>query len=282
MDLLFAARPDEPQLSKTFGVRPPSMFLRFVQWVYDRCDGDPDRADTLYWKLIGLRSSLNTLYAGTPVELFAVGDTGGDGEHAGFVVMAPELPADDYPWMNYAPAGNTLDFLAPDTPTFLAQVLSYTLVADPDPSIVAAAKDAAAHLGLKIHAEAGRHRGNLGRLAYWELGVPKPTYPPPIPPGYHFQPAKDDVGVLAPAGMFAPRHPDHLTKGKELGPLFDEVERLLASRHPATALLLLRSPLAIWESMYSDRYAPLHLDYLRQAYRDLGRPVLADRVGIGE
>src|SRR3954468_3276430 len=99
-DLFQDGRPDEAGLSNGFGILPPPLFTRFAQVVFDRSGGDADVAGDCFSRVTGLRSAgMNTLYDNTPRERFAVGDTGGDGEHAGFLVHAPERPADDYPWV---------------------------------------------------------------------------------------------------------------------------------------------------------------------------------------
>ena len=53
-DLFQNGRPDDWRLTAGFGVRPPALFVRFAEWVYDRCGGDAGAADTLYSQITGL------------------------------------------------------------------------------------------------------------------------------------------------------------------------------------------------------------------------------------
>lgn len=275
-ELFDGSRPDEARLTTQFGVKPPVMFVQFVQWVYDRYDGDAGQADRLYSRLLGLRSrSQNMLYPGTPLELFAVGDTGNDGSHPGFVVLAPERPADDYPWMHYWPAGHTLDLLASDTPTFFRQALSQVMANRPEVAADAAA--VATHLGVVASATAGRDTASFGEPKWWESGTPKPNYVPSIPEGWQYEWDEDDVGVLAPAAAFAPRYPEDVACGRDLDVLLDEADRLLSTGRPATALRLLRTPLALWEPHGNERHYSLFVEHTKRAYVALGRPMLAAR-----
>jgi hypothetical protein len=275
-------RPDERALARKFGVRPPAMFVRFAQWVFDRDGGDVKAAARLYYDLTGHGAeSLNMLYPGTPMELFAIGGSGGDGSHAGFAVLAPERATDDHPWMDYTPAGHVLDFIAPDTPTFFAQLLSYVVAEDDiDPEIKDAGSDVASWLGVNVSAEAGRHRGFLGKLNYWEIGAAKPTFEPSsVPPGWKYEAVANDVGVLAPTIKFAPTFSEAILRERNLDVLYVEVDRLLKSGAPASALRLLRSPLALWESHGSEQHYGLLVSKTKEAYEALDRPVLAARVG---
>lgn len=143
-------------------------------------------------------------YASTPFELVPVSWNGGDGLHYDWVVHAPELDADEFPMVSYAPVDDGAVWLGDDTAEGLANLL------------------------------VGRRRG----WQRWEKGRPDPALDPRwaaivtaigrtpdlddpritvgarsdrpciprIPDGYRFEPGPDGIGVLAPADRFGDLH----------------------------------------------------------------------------
>lgn len=270
-DIFGTHRPDECSLTELFGIRPPHLFTRFVELIHDRCSGNADEAEMMYWRLTGLRSSgANRLENSTPRELFAVGDTGGDGEHAGFLVHAPEAPSEDYPWVLFAPAGCDASLLANDTPTFFTQLLSYRLVAQPD--FRDAILGIAEAMGIKPDPELGATLGYLGWKPYWESEPKvKPEIVPTIPEGWWFERSSDGIGVLAPVQAFAPEGPIDLSAFAPSESM-RIAEEALDEGFPATALLAARSLC----SGYDD--GGPEVKCIKRAYRALGRELLAKRM----
>jgi len=269
-NLFQSARPDEATLTAAFGTRPPTLFTRFLQAIFDHSAGDPKEASDCFERLTGLRSSgMNTLYDNTPRELFAIGNTGGDGEHAGFLVHAPERPADDYPWALFAPPGAELDLLAPDTATFLRQAMSYRLPNDPKDSEKILA--IATAVGIQLDPDFGRTLAYLGQRQWWKATPPiKPEVVPSVPEDWLYEPAPDGVGVLAPAKAFSPEGPIDL-QARAPSESILIAQGALDDGFPATALLAARS-------LYDDDPDSRAGQCMKRAYRALGRDLLAARM----
>ncbi len=259
-------RPDTERLTHLFGLCPPSLFVRFLQSVFDRHPYDTAKARDLYWRLTDLYDKPCMLYDSTPLELFAIGGSGGDGHHTGFAVLAPERNVDDVPWFSYIPAGHELEVLANDTPAFLRQLLSVRLVSRPEfaPEIRSVADD----LAIEVSEEFGRTLGFQGGSRREKTGETRSMYLPAIPAGWQFEPVEGHVGVLAPASAF------EAGPFETQGDLMKDVGRHLKTGHPASALSLLCSPRGTFGS------GPAFRNWardLKRAYLDLGRPIFADR-----
>jgi hypothetical protein len=94
-----------------------------------------------------------------------------------------------------------------------------------------------------------------------------------IPAGWRYEPGDDGVGVLAAADAFADRMPIEFGEGAADQALA-AADRLLDAGNPATALLGLKNTFAAMPTCYFTDLKPLWA----QAYRDLGRAQLADRL----
>jgi hypothetical protein len=271
-DLFDAGRPSESLLTERFGIRPPELFVRFVQWCFDRAGGDPADVRHLYWRLLNLESddADSTGYA-SPFELFSIGDY--DGDQVGWVVLAPELGAADHPWIWYLHDSSQIEILSRDTAEFFSQALSFALVDAPD--LRADVLSAAEHLGVSISEELGRSVAVFGSSKYFERDKPAPKLPVDVPAGWRHVPAEPEnrgVGVLAPIAEFAPgphiddRSTDPLEVAAEHG----------NNGHSASALWHLLTPRARHGTEMS--HYSYWRRYVKQAYANLGRPQLAARV----
>jgi hypothetical protein len=178
-------------------------------------------------------------YPCTPPELFAVGAAGVDGIHDGFVVHAPELPANDYPLavLNPMSASDGIRALGATAREGLSRLVASALE---DPRREAAARDIASRLGLTPA------RGP-------SFGVYSPALPalePVVPAGWRHETSTDGVGVLAPVEAFRP---------------------VAGRAAPATALLRARQALA-----HHDGSKATAVRAMIDAYRQLGRGLLAE------
>lgn len=127
-----------------------------------------------------------------------------------------------------------------------------------------------------------------------DLRAPRPSWSGlrprfPVPEGWRHEPGADNVGVLAPAGAFAAEPPEvpRRRQPEALDQAPADAERLLRQGAPASALLVVKNAFARGESDLRRRRTPEQqrdVDRLRplweNAYADLGRPQLADRVAL--
>lgn len=264
-------RPTDDFLAARFGTRPPAPYVRFAQWCHDRAAGDQRAAELLYWRLLGLEANdVDSTGYTSPFELYSAGDY--DGDQVGWVVLAPERPADDYPWVWYQHDGNGHFPVARDTPEFLARTLSYALATEADSEAEVTA--AAAHLGVAVSRELGESLGPFGSSRYYERGEPCPTLHVEVPDGWRYEPSPADegVGVLAPADAFASG--PHV-QDRRVDPL-DAAAEHGNNGHPATALWHLLTPNAR-HGTAMEQYG-YWIRFTKQAYVNLGRPHLAARV----
>ncbi|HEX6684380.1 MAG TPA: hypothetical protein VF062_16375 [Candidatus Limnocylindrales bacterium] len=100
-----------------------------------------------------------------------------------------------------------------------------------------------------------------------------------VPEGWRHEPGYDGIGVLAPANAFADREPvvaDVYLRNEPLEPVLTDAARALDAGHPATTLLGLKDTFVNSPTCYFAGLKPLWA----QAYRDLGRPQLAERLDL--
>jgi hypothetical protein len=267
-NLFDSGRPTGEQLLERFGVRPPDLYLRFAQWCFDRSEADEREAQSIYWRLLSLESyDVDSTGYASPYELFSIGDW--DGDQVGWVVMAPELEAKDFPWIWYLHDGSSVSVLASDTATFFTRALSYAMASDPD--VVKLAEEVSGVLGITTSVDLGQRVAIFGSSKWYEGGEPRPELTLDVPEGWRYQPPHEPgegVGVLGPASEFAPvphvldRSVDQIERAAELG---NEGFSASALWH------LLLSPARLNGGSYWTKY-------IKQAYLNLGRPQMAARV----
>jgi hypothetical protein len=99
-----SGRPTRESISEAVGFRVPSNFAKFIGQIYDFGEGEPRQCADLLSDILGVYpGGITCRYAGTPPELFPIGTTGCDGDHYGFLVLAPELKLDELPLVHYCP-----------------------------------------------------------------------------------------------------------------------------------------------------------------------------------
>lgn len=209
-----------------------------------------------------------------------------DATAVGWVVPAPELNRSDHP-VAITGEDQMVGYAGPGTRSGLEWLMSHVLRGervDPHPEWWTATYGRirreifdrlVAALDLRPDPDAVPDMMLLKEVKY------------PLPAGWRTVRTVDGMGVLAPAGAFAPRDPirydeSHYDSGQSLwvsggeearlmdGPVLDDAVRLLDDGHPATALVELRDAFI--------QMAPFELlkEPWQRAYRMLGRPTLAD------
>src|SRR5688572_28379443 len=90
---------DRAALSRAFGFLVPEPFARVVAGVVRCAKVAEDAAlDEYFRTAFGIApADPSSRYQQTPPEFFRFGDVGCDGACTGYVIHAPQLPADDHP-----------------------------------------------------------------------------------------------------------------------------------------------------------------------------------------
>lgn len=238
-------------LAEAYGVEPPGVLLELAGAAFEHATREGFVNDTDYLGFEGAGFDLSGLaqrpvwvdcepysYACTPPELFVFGSPGVDGIHYGFIVHAPELTP--YPLAALNPMNSEGGVRA----------------------LGATAEETAALLGP---------RGSDASVfdPRW------PTVAPDVPDGWRHVPTSDGVGVLAPQERFGDRPAVDVTYYSPLAPVERAATVALMQGHPATSLWILREFFA--NNHQGDAVSTRAvLRLMAQAYRALGRPLLAE------
>ena len=270
-------RPTPKSLSKAFGFPAPPPFVELIQTIYDVA-GDSDEAEDLYSDLLGLRSGgASARYEEmTPPELFPIGDTGGDGEHYGYILHAPELPSDDFPMGLFVPGVHDgVRYLGRSTREAVENIVAekYGKALDEVPAGV---RKVLSKLRLRIDPSKAVRVGRLeGRE--WRRVPPRR-----IPRGYRHVMTSDGVGVLAPAKAFGKHSLTPLKQPAPPSQYLAAAARAIDARAEAAALFYLKEGR---DGANVDQENPDSLKDFRKliallakTYRKMGRGLLAKYV----
>ena len=272
-----AGRPTASTISLAFGFPAPPPFVELIQAIYDVA-GTAEHADRLCWDLLGLRAEgASARYEElTPPELFPIGSTGGDGVHYGYLLHAPELPADDYPLGCFLPGNSDgVLYLGCSTREAVENIVAYVHREGPGELSKDAGK-VLAKLGLRIDPARSK------RVRWLEGERYRRVPPREIPPGYRHVMTRDGVGVLAPEAAFGN---DPLTSlGWHLPParFIDAAQRAIDLKLEGAALFYLkegrdRAEVNREDPASLEQYRKL-IDMLANTYHRLGRGLIAEHV----
>ena len=90
--------PTRAALSEALGFTVPEAFVTFIETIYEQSGRDSQKWPDCFATVTGIElASVHFRYSQTPPELFTFATLGVDGVHYGYVIHAPELPAEDYP-----------------------------------------------------------------------------------------------------------------------------------------------------------------------------------------
>lgn len=244
------ARPDRQSISAALGLLVPPPFVDLVQWIYDEANGDPYRCAEFFNERIGLAVADESFrYESTPCELFPFGHTCVDGDHYGYLVHAPEMPADDYPVCHFCPMDSDgVITKGRGTCDGLMLVMSFWGKS-------------------RLHPDHPRWETALKNLPEKfgeEIDVANVIS---IPRGWRFQPSSDGVGVLAPGALFSSNEVAALDKYGPVEPYLHAAAAALRQGHLATALYYLRE--GFWFNFSNHPFALCEL--LCEVYEALNR-----------
>lgn len=238
-------------LGEAYGVEPPSRVVELAQAAFKHATREGFVNDTDYLSFGGLGFDLAGLaqrpvwpecepygYPCTPPELFVFGSPGVDGIHYGFVVHTPEL----------------------------------------SPYPLAALNPMDTEGGIRALGSTDAETDALLAPGGSQAPVFDPRWPaiePGVPEGWRHEPTSDGVGVLAPADAFGDAPVVDVAHYSALAPVERAANLAVMHGHPATSLWLLREFFA--NNHHGDTVsARAALRLMAQAYRALGRPLLAE------
>ena len=135
---------------------------------------------------------------GPPVEFFPFLNKGGDGEHYGYLVLAPELNGKDFPLACYIPGTGEIEFLGRTTVESIENSISRLLPAIDEADIDDPNIDYAFLGSLGIYPSLEKAK-NVFIANYGTTMISLPII---APQGWHFQMTHDGTGVLAKSELF--------------------------------------------------------------------------------
>jgi hypothetical protein len=282
----------------SLGFRIPDPIVRLCRWV----GSDRKRGERAYNALgiSGFASWMYDLaekraqsakddpeelgYGGHPFEVIPVLRQGGDALIFGLLVY-DDLPGLVPPMVSYAPSEDGPCWLGDDAASGLANLLAVSVrdagrtpewayadrseVAEVRRDVRAHAKELARKLGVTIPRRVDRLTNGT------RSDVPATT---PVPRGYRFEKTRDNVGVLAPAGAFAPQQKGRRQPTPEGAKAQLKVaSELLAQGFPASSLAVARD--LYRAEGYGEQGIAAALA-MKAAYLALGREFLARRVDV--
>jgi len=188
------------QLEKIAGFKLPGSFVNILEGFTTKY-GALDEAISHFTDCINcvrfVTVSDARKYENTPLEIWPFIGSGSDGEHYGYLNLAPELAQDDLPLVCYSPMGGYVDFWGNSTKEGLENLISYIHAKEDFDNV-----DLPFLKSLGIYPDESKSGSDFMTLNY-EVSDLKT---PPIlkPEGYTFVMTEDGVGVLAQTNMFNP------------------------------------------------------------------------------
>lgn len=207
--------PTRDELSAALGIRVPDAFVRLVAAIAECLRmpiTDDDLLNHLGWLPAGPLATLlygdhehrrkDPAYSSTPPEMVAFGSTGVDGDHHGYVIHAPELALEDYPFGNFCPMDFGWGFQSWGSSTPIAiergLVNSWEQRGGLNSGILQVFLEA-----LGITPDVDNPPSVPDARAHWQGAWLDST-----PAGYRFVPTHDGIGALAPAHLFGGQDPE--------------------------------------------------------------------------
>jgi hypothetical protein len=262
--------PTRASLSDALGFAVPDAFVSLVETLYEQSGRDPTKWPEWIASITGIELvSVDFRYTQTPPELFTFATLGVDGVHYGYVIHAPEQPAQDYPVGELSPMdGDGVFLVGSNTLGALENLMSGQLEYEVEESERRLIDHISQALSLHPTAEKAHSR-------YGPDGNGLPIQPA-VPVGWSFMPSTDGIGVLAPNEAFRPGRSARLEAFGSPHIYLQQAEQALGEGFPATALYYLRE--GYWQNWTDSQIATVFDGNLTRVYEALGRPALAEVV----
>lgn len=263
----------QKELEKQIGLKLPDDFIRVLTAFSDKFGGLEDGIDKF---LSCLNSSYlvhineGRDYENTPIEIAPFINTGGDGMHYGYLILAPELELKDFPVVSYTPGGGYLGFCGTTTIEGIEQIISYGHSENDFEEIDISFLNSIGIYPSSLKSDNGYYLINYDPS---NLKIP----PLKIPDNYSFMMTHDGVGVLAHSDLFKKNHKqwNYESSSKEF---IEEAKSNMNDDCWASALFHLKE--AWFFSFYNEtnEIKILMRDMQMKVYKALGREIYATRL----
>lgn len=261
------------ELEKRIGIHLPDDFIRILTAFSDKFGGLEEGIDKFlaYLKVSSLvHIEDGRGYENTPVEIVPFINTGGDGMHYGYLILAPELDLPDFPVVGYTPGGCYVDFCGNTTTEGIEQIIS-SMYADDNFAEI----DLAFLNSIDIYPDASKSDNRYYGLNY----SPDNLITPPliIPDNHAFHITHDGVGVLARVGLFNNNHPV-LDDNASIGEFIKEAQANIDKGFLASALYYLKEAWFYQIHHLTDGKKRQLINMQMSVYEFLGREVYSKRL----
>jgi hypothetical protein len=185
------------ELEKITGFQLPQPFVDVIQSFTNHFGGQEEGIDK-FCDYINCGGSIVSVgeardYETTPIEFFPFLNTGGDGLHYGYLILAPELNLSDYPLFRFSPGGEGFVYYGNSTRESIENIISsyyeYTQFSEVDIPFLNS---------IEIFPDASKKDNSIFACYSPEVN----PIPIPAPENWIYQMTHDGVGVLAPSELF--------------------------------------------------------------------------------
>lgn len=261
------------ELEEQIGFNLPEPFVSILTAFSDKFDGFTNGTDEFLHYLNSsyfIHVDQGRSYENTPIEIAPFIATGGDGEHFGYLILAPELELRDFPFVRYSPGGGYLDFCGNTTKEGIEQIISNghhdNEFAEIDISFLHS---------IGIYPTASKSDNGYYLLNYDPDNLK--TAPLKIPNNYSFIITHDGVGVLARSELFTKNH-KRLGNENSSKEFVEKAQENIDKGYWASALFYLKEA---WFYKYHEETNDIKKilrDMQMNTYEALGRDIYVKRL----
>lgn len=273
--------PTRNALSIQYGFPVPEAFVTLVRVAFEGCRDIDEPLEAFYDDICSLYLGPDCGYQQTPPELFPFGSMGVDGVHYGYVIHAPELPAEDYPVGELCPMDSDgVIEVGADTLTAIENLISSSLQywfewepsLRPAPEKLMRCQRRIASISAALEINPDRSMA-LRRYGPNGQGI---AVTPNVPDGWMHLATANGIGVLAPRAAFLPGGTPQLALDSDPEAFIALGRAAMDSGFPASALAHYRD--GYWQNWTNEAVKGCFTRGMADCYLALGRPLLADVV----
>jgi hypothetical protein len=209
-------------------------------------------------------------YENTPIEFSPFIATGSNGDHYGYLELAPELKQDDFPIICYSPGTGSIDFFGNTTIEGLENLLNYSNSHNNFSEI-----DIPFLNSIKIYPDKTSTNKDFFSINYDPDELI--TLPIIIPTNYSYLTTHDGVGVLALSTLFNSNKKE-FTNNYNAKEFINEAKINITNGFLASALFCLKE--AFWHNPYGQNFDIMEeiINLMILVYAKLGRDEYSKRL----